>query len=382
MRQPRLNSWLPFCLFWPLAICSLASPSRALERSSTIPLATAGLASTESTAETLALPDGIAVDYSSLELRLFDDAADGQLDAQTLLEAGLIASGVSTTEELDRAADKLRCFVNVWRVATSTDQPLVCRAETLLERMHGELLNGGYEHDATRIDELLASGRFNCVSATLVWQCLAESCGLQSIAIESPGHVHAELIAEGNRLPVETTCPGWFSLLGDPQKQHAVRQAVGASGSSPTTLGESRELNELGLVAAIYYNRAIDLLEQQRFAEAVAGNAKACRLDPGSEIARGNLLASINNWSLHLAAEGDFARSIGLLSAGRRLAPAHQTFAVNYVAIHQQWIERLSDDGRHADALTLARRLSKELTEQAFFRQVQPLIEARLQTDP
>ena len=63
---------------------------------------------------------------------------------------------------------------------------------------------------------------------------------------------------------------------------------------------KAREVSPIQMAAMIYYNRGVDLLAEKRFAEAAAANAKALRLDPANATARGNLLATINNWSIEL----------------------------------------------------------------------------------
>ena len=68
----------------------------------------------------------------------------------------------------------------------------------------------------------------------------------------------------------------------------------------------------------IYYNRGVDLLAAKRFAEAADANANALRLDPQNAVARGNLLATLNNWSIALGDAGQFAEAIERCAKGWR----------------------------------------------------------------
>jgi tetratricopeptide (TPR) repeat protein len=355
-----LGRWLA-----ALAVLVVTGQAHGLERPADLRLDANGVACFHS-ASTLQLPPSVAVDLSELEMRLFADASDGRLDQHSRLEAALVASGVASRAELHKIVATVEDRIAPWRQAGLDRQPAPRRAEMLFARMHGEMLTGGYRRDCSDLTDLLETGRFNCVSATVLWQCLAETFELLSTAIESPGHVHAQTALNGGWIELETTCPQWFEMLDDPARQQAALAHVGGGTSSV-----DRELTAVGLLAAIYYNRGIALLEKQQFAEAVAANAKALRLDPHSAIAHGNLLAALNNWALHLGAEGDFERATELLAQSRAFAPQHATFSVNYVAVHQQWIDRLMADGRLAEALALARRLERELPGERFFLEIQ-----------
>ena len=353
-------------------VCSVG-PARALERPAALRFDVDGTVSI-AVESSLRLPSSVAVDLSELETRLFADASDGRLDQHTLMEAALVASGVATRAELDALVRRFDERLADWRRGGLDSLPTTRRVAMLFELMHADLLGGGYRSDCSDLAELLQAGRFNCVSATVIWQCLAEFFDLDSIALESPGHVHAQIIVDGRMIELETTCPQWFEILDDPAKQQAARGRVGA-GAPPSR----RALTSVGLLAALYYNRGIELLERRLYAEAVAANAKALRLDPDSTIAHGNLLAVLNNWALDLGSQGDFERATHLLAESRQAAPDHETFAINYVAVHQQWIDRLIAEQRLVEAHGLARRLEVELPQERFFRDIQVDIRNRRQ---
>jgi hypothetical protein len=94
------------------------------------------------------------------------------------------------------------------------------------------------------------------------------------------------------------------------------------------------------LVAIVYYNRAIDLLRDGEFVEAVAANQMALRLDPSSGDARDNLLATLNNWALDLHQRGRDDQALMVLRHGLSAAPGHAKLRRNFVAISQQFAPR------------------------------------------
>ena len=113
------------------------------------------------------------------------------------------------------------------------------------------------------------------------------------------------------------------------------------------------------LVATIYYNRGVDLLAEKRFADAAAANLKAVRLDPQNATARGNLLATINNWAIDLGTSGDFEKAAELLRLGLATEPSYEPFRTNYAQLFRQWCEHLCRCGRYADAARVLAEVAK-----------------------
>jgi len=303
-----------------------------------------------------------------LEEGLFADAADGRWDEHSLLGAALVASGVVDRDTLD---DYQR---QVARLAAELEQsgkmtgPPRQKAQALFEFMHGRILKGGYQLDSTDLCLALDEGRFNCVSASVLFNCLAARFGLAARGLEIPGHAMSRLALPDGTLDVETTCPGWFRLMDDPQKQaELVQKTIGLRPGEGSTAAEPREVTDVELVATIYYNRGVDLLAQKRFAEAVAANAKALRLDLSSATARGNLLATMNNWAIDLDSAGRHREAGELLRQGIALDPSYETFRVNYVHVHSQWIEELCRLEQFQEAIDLIARAMEDRVEEARF---------------
>jgi len=306
-----------------------------------------------------------------LEEALFADAADGRWDEHSLLRAALVASGTLDDEALGRYETQVDRLAAELEQSGRMTGPPRSKAQALLEFMHASVLAAGYQLDSTDLRLALDEGRFNCVSASVLFNCLAGRFGLCARGLEIPGHAMSRLILPDGTLDVETTCPGWFRLMDDPEKQaELVATTIGlrpAEGGSPV---ERREVSDVELVGTIYYNRGVDLLAQKQFAEAVASNAKALRLDPLSTTARGNLLATINNWAIDLDSQGRHAEAVDLLRQGLALDPHYETFKVNYVHVHSQWVEELCSWRHYREALDLIGRAAEDHVEEAYFVEV------------
>jgi tetratricopeptide (TPR) repeat protein len=242
------------------------------------------------------------------------------------------------------------------------------QAQVVFEFMHRRVLTGGYRMDCTDLRSALDQGRFNCVSASVLFNCLAGEVGLPVCGLEIPGHAMSRVLLPEGPLDVETTCPRWFQLLGDPRKQaELVEKSVGPAAASARF--RAREVSPLEMAAMIYYNRGVDLLAEKRFDQALSANAKALRLDPRSATARGNLLATINNWAIALGSSDRYAEAVALLREGLWLDPGYETFAPNYVHVHHQWVEHLCRTGRFQEALEVLTRAAAEMPDREYFRQ-------------
>ena len=277
-------------------------------------------------------------ELTGLERQLFDDAAAGRVDDRKLLPAALIAGGVSDPDELRQFEVQM-----AGGVARLAQDPRLAgtpreRSQAIFELMHSEFLHGGYVRDCTDLATTLRTGKFNCVSATVLYNYLALALGLHVVGLESPGHAMSRLVLAGASLDVETTCPRWFRILDDPEKKAEMTAQARGGAPADEGHGQLREVTPVQMAAMIYYNCGVDLLAQQRYAEALAANAKALRLDPSSETARGNLLATLNNWSIALGTAGQYAQAARRLEQGMQLIrPTTRWPATTCTCISSGW---------------------------------------------
>jgi len=299
---------------------------------------------------------------SPLEEPLLDDAADGRWDRHCLLAAALVAGGADEAIEIRRQEARLGHWVAELARSDKLSGPPRQQAEAIFAFMHERILTGGYQLDATDPALALDAGRFNCVSGTVLFACLARRCGLAVCGLEIPGHAKTRLLLDSGPLDVETTYPAWFQTARDPARQ------------SPADAAGARELSPVELVAMVYYNRGVDLLAEGRFAEAAAANAKAIRLDPQSDTARANLLAVLNNWAIDLGSRGRYREATDLLARGLALKPDYATFKTNFVHVHHQWVAALCRAGAYEAALGRLAEAARTLPGEPYFHEARSQI--------
>ena len=312
-----------------------------------------------------------ALRYGPLEQRLFEAHAAGRLPDGDLLSAALVASGINDTESFDAWTARWNEIVTRLKAKLTSGQSDDELAGSVYRFLHGELLSGPYDIQCSDMTAALETGRFNCISATLLYNCLAAEVGLRTHAAATPGHVFSLVILNERRIEVETTCPAWFEILNDPKRLAAfappVVEGVSVnhtpledSGRATSRGSIQRELGTAELAAIVYYNRGVDFVERRQFAEAVACNFKALQLDPSNTVARGNLLAAVNNWALEEAERGRHETALELIRTGQSISPEHATFAVNFVALHQQWADALCARGQFHEAAAVLEQAARE----------------------
>ena len=329
-----------------------------------------------------------------LEERLFADAANGHFDRLTLLEAALVASGVDDPADLTRYRAQVAGRVEDLRRSGTVCGTPRQQAQAIFEFLHRRILTGGYRLECTDLRHALDHGRFNCVSATVLFNCLAGEFGLKVCGLETPGHAMSRLQTPDAPLDIETTCPRWFQLLDRPQKQaELVEKTLGRlpakdrPASRPGTVPAfaqrkrdcplPREISAVELMAMIYYNRGVDLLGEKRFPEAAAANAKSMRLDPSNATARGNFLATLNNWAIDLGTSGRYGEAAELLASGLQIDPTYEAFGLNYVHVYRQWTAHLCAAGEFDQALGLLARAAAQRPSETYFLRAQSEISRR-----
>ena len=297
---------------------------------------------------------------NAVERALLEDSQDGKLDSHTLLKASLIAAGDTTSHELsllELQFDQLRRRINLDGDPSDGDPSdgdnsdgdpsdgdnedladhHVARAKQLLAEMHRVILTGDYEAACSDLRKTIRSGQYNCVTATIVYQILCRTHDVDSQAVAVPAHVFSQL--HDPEVDVQTTCATWLK--------------PGKGRESASESQNRRMLNDVELVAKIYYNRGVLRLHEGNFAEAVRVLRISLLLDKNDKIADSNLLAAINNWSLAEAREGRYSSASELLSIGRTLDQNYAPLAANDLHIHQKWVQSLCRDGRFRFALVV-----------------------------
>jgi tetratricopeptide (TPR) repeat protein len=353
LRMAAVGAVMPAVLVPTALMCGLAMPRVAVAQPAS--LAKMGFASPSA-------GDGewTAVEFSAHEARLLAEVRQGEADGRWLFEAALAADGVqhpALTNHLGRWKAWREQLTADLRETTSPHR----RARAIFELLHRQALDGGYQADATGLPAALGGAGYNCVSATILFKSLAQMLGLEAVAVQSPEHVYCVVRSSEGEFAVEMTCPRWFDLSANERREALDELAPSAAGHNAAD--DLRELSSAGLVALVYYNAGVDHLSLGRFRDALSANRKALAFDPGNELARGNLLATLNNWALARYEARDYATAAGLIEYGRTVAPAHRPYVANLAVVYQRWSEQLLAEGNLVQARAFAARSRQSANE-------------------
>jgi hypothetical protein len=277
---------------------------------------------------------------AAAEAALLADAADGRLDQMPLLEAACTAGGIVDPRVLETYRRRFEHWIAELQVSGQVVGSERDKARAILEYLHNRVLTGGFVETSTTLDKPFEAGTFNCISSVVLFRCLAERFGLTAYGVETPGHAYAMVQTGAGPIVVQTTCRDWFAAGGDADVERSLlRQTIGqAAADTSARAAAPRRLSDVGLLAVVYYNRGVDLLEAGRHDAAIAANQAALKLDAANTTARANLLAAVNNWSLELSRDGQYPQALRLLETGLQYAPDYELFHENLVALHQQRI--------------------------------------------
>ena len=103
----------------------------------------------------------------------------------------------------------------------STEQQI----KTLFHLLHKNVLTGVYIESCSFVSVAINQGDFNCVSATVIFQTIADRYNLPVMPVQTLGHVWSRSLSDTS-IEIETTCPNWFTL-SQPQRDRAPSSLAG-----------------------------------------------------------------------------------------------------------------------------------------------------------
>ena len=189
-----------------------------------------------------------------------------------LLETGLIACGIQGQMELQRFRriyDERRREMRLPSPQCGEEQA----AARILEELHRTLLTGEYRAECSDLCATLSTGDYNCVTATLLYLCMAADAGREAVAVSAPGHVYNRHYQDDLAIDVQSTSRWWFVNEGRGQLQPDASEAN-------RRVSQARELSGRALIGKFYYNRGVLALRAGQYPEALRVLRISAHLDP------------------------------------------------------------------------------------------------------
>lgn len=170
--------------------------------------------------------------------------------------------------------------------------------EQLFRLLQREFLQGPFDAYCPSVGETLCTGRYNCLTASILYVAVCRQQGITAQVAASFGHVRVELIVDGTPVWIEMTDPVW----------HPSRMRL---------TGE-HQIDDTQTLARLAYNRGTRLARQGEYAAAIRWLRKSVRLDPDYQESKDNLAATFNNWAISQIEAGNFSRARNLVADGLR----------------------------------------------------------------
>ena len=302
------------------------------------------------------IPASLWESLTTAEQALLQDTLDGELNQHSLMEAMLLAEGLSKSEAAkwnQRYSQDAQYMLQQISAEESTE----AQAQNIFRFMHREILTSEYVVDANQLVKCWEEGKYNCLSATLLYHAFCKEAGIPTRAVTTPGHIFIQLCNSG-AVDVETTCPQWFELSAAEKNANHGRQRE---------IDNRRILTETELIGKIYYNRALSSLSAEHYHAAEKELRLSLILDPADRSAKRNLLACLNNWSLQLTEERKYAEAMQLLKRASQQFPEDLSLkkAVIYTMYH--WTEKLSARHQYQRGLEILSQYQSLNSHDPFF---------------
>lgn len=246
---------------------------------------------------------------SDLTERLINDARDGRLDTFDFLSAALIAGGIDDACELDGWLDRYFEQREPLLSSLPTSESLQ-PYESIHEALHERFLTGRYEATASDVRLTIAKGDFNCLSSLAIYLDLCRACDVPVQVWLARGHVFLRATDDTGTIEIEPGTPQWDC-----------RATIRRAGL--------RQLTMVELLGKFYYNRGVELLKQQQFAEGNELLRISLDLDPMDRDARANLVAGYNNWAVDYLRTGRYDDAADLIEQGLFFDPAFAPLIAN-----------------------------------------------------
>lgn len=182
-----------------------------------------------------------------------------RLSTEQLITSSLTASGLT--------GNKLREYEEKYRRLLGTFQQTILqkiahlspeeRGELLLEWIHKTLLKQ-YVYEQTLMHVLLDTGKYNCVSSTLLYLIFARESNLNIRLIEAPDHVFCSIRTVNDWIDVETTTSFGFNPGVKKEFINDYKQ-TGFTYVPPGNYRYRKMINDKEGVALILQNRMAEL---------------------------------------------------------------------------------------------------------------------------
>ncbi|MDR2786736.1 MAG: hypothetical protein LBB83_12575 [Treponema sp.] len=214
--------------------------------------------------------------FPSLEVdpraeELVRHAQNGAYTWQDLTDIALWASGAEQSARNQGGAlyrDIVIAAAEELRASPDLPRDRRTRGEYVLSFTHKRFLKG-YVENQTRLDEIINTGRYNCVSSAVLYAILAAAAELDVQGVMTKDHAFVTVDTGTEIIDVETTNPYGFDPGSRREFHDAFGKLTGFAYVPSRNYRDRAAISLLELCSLILSNRIADLEKRNRYSEAV-----------------------------------------------------------------------------------------------------------------
>jgi tetratricopeptide (TPR) repeat protein len=232
--------------------------------------------------------------------------ASEPLSLDDLVDAALVFSGVSDSS-LPTYRRKLLDLVAGFQQQAAGNVDPAALAARALAYLHTRLLRR-YDVRQARVDVLLDSGIFNCVSSSVLYLVLARSVGLSVSGVRTTDHAFCTVSVGDATVDVETTNPYGYDPGSRKEFTDSFGRVTGFAYVPPSNYRDRTTIGERDLLSLILYDRVSFAIERGDHASALEPAVTGWALSGGT-LSRTTLVTALSNYAVWLGQSGRFTEA-------------------------------------------------------------------------
>jgi len=257
----------------------------------------------------------------------------GDLTEEQLISGALLASG-SEGDVKDEAM--LTNYINDLAGKVRSISSDYEKGEKILQLLHDSLFSN-YIENQTRINIVMSTGTYNCVSSAVLYMAAGRASGLDINGVRTPDHAFVSLLIDDRIVDVETTNEWGY----DPgEKKEFTDSFSGNTGYNYVPPGNYRlrkDINDKQMIGLVLQNRIAELQQVNNHRSSVPLAVDRYALT-GSEDARKDMYDTFSNYASQLNSTGQYIKGITFLknaitrwSASTNVIKAIEALVHNYL---------------------------------------------------
>ncbi len=316
---------------------------------------------------------------TNLEEKMISDSQDNEFDSYTLVESSLIAEGLTDSNYINQVTQKLNDIITgIQSTPNFISLSEKEKAKITLEYLHDNLFRTYIETETSAL-EVLRSGRFNCVSSSIIYNYVVDILGIESKGFIVPSHAFSVVYVDGVNIEVQTTSPNGFNPSSE-LKEEFERLTGYDYVSINEQNGENKVMVDNPKLISVQYSNLAAFTAQRtrRYNDALSYAIKALMIYPDFKDAKTNMISILLKWFQYMTDnQRKYEDAIKLNKKSIQVFPENEDLKKNLVYIYSKYSKALTISRNGEDyrkAIELLEEGKSYFTEEKYRHEFDELI--------